>query len=117
MNEPEKLIPLHGRYRKLKSFQVAQPAYDVTARFGSARTSDIFALPKRRHVAALHGAGGATGRAQRSRPRRRVRAPSRCAFAELAAGAERRPAGRQNPSPLRTAATEDGQAGRLRYGN
>jgi hypothetical protein len=24
MNEPEKLIPLHGGYRKLKSFQVAQ---------------------------------------------------------------------------------------------
>src|SRR5579885_1152903 len=33
MNEPEKLIPLHGGYRKLKSFQVAQLAYDVTIRF------------------------------------------------------------------------------------
>jgi len=33
MSEPEKLIPLHGGYRKLKSFQVAQLAYDVTARF------------------------------------------------------------------------------------
>jgi four helix bundle suffix protein len=33
MNEPEKLIPTHGGYRKLKSFQVAQLAYDVTARF------------------------------------------------------------------------------------
>ncbi len=33
MNEPEKLIPLHGGYRKLKSFQVAQLAYDVTVRF------------------------------------------------------------------------------------
>jgi len=31
--EPEKLIPLHGGYRKLKSFQVAQLAYDVTVRF------------------------------------------------------------------------------------
>lgn len=31
--EPEKLIPLHGGYRKLKSFQVAQIVYDVTARF------------------------------------------------------------------------------------
>jgi four helix bundle suffix protein len=30
---PEKLIPLHGGYRKLKSFQVAQLAYDVTVRF------------------------------------------------------------------------------------
>jgi four helix bundle protein len=33
MNEPEKLIPPHGGYRKLKSFQLAQLAYDVTARF------------------------------------------------------------------------------------
>jgi four helix bundle suffix protein len=33
MNEPAQLIPLHGGYRKLKSFQVAQLAYDVTARF------------------------------------------------------------------------------------
>ena len=33
MNELEKLIPLHGGYRKLKSFQVAQLVYDVTARF------------------------------------------------------------------------------------
>jgi len=33
MNDPEKLIPLHGGYRKLKSFQVAQLAYDVTVRF------------------------------------------------------------------------------------
>ncbi|MDB6028577.1 MAG: hypothetical protein JWM68_4800 [Verrucomicrobiales bacterium] len=29
----EKLILLHGGYRKLKSFQVAQLAYDVTVRF------------------------------------------------------------------------------------
>jgi four helix bundle suffix protein len=33
MSEPEKLIARHGGYRKLKSFQVAQLAYDVTARF------------------------------------------------------------------------------------
>ena len=33
MSEPEKLIPLHGGYRKLKSFQVAQLAYDLTVRF------------------------------------------------------------------------------------
>jgi len=33
MNEPEKLIPRHGGYRKLKSFQVAQLAFDVTVRF------------------------------------------------------------------------------------
>lgn len=33
MPEPEKLIPPHGGYRKLKSFQVAQLAFDVTVRF------------------------------------------------------------------------------------
>lgn len=33
MPSPEKLIPLHGGYRKLKSFQVAQLVYDVTVRF------------------------------------------------------------------------------------
>jgi four helix bundle suffix protein len=33
MNEPEKLIPLHGGYRKLKSFQVAELVYDMTVRF------------------------------------------------------------------------------------
>ena len=33
MPEPEKLIPPHGGYRKLKSFQVAQLIYDVTVRF------------------------------------------------------------------------------------
>jgi four helix bundle suffix protein len=33
MNEPGKLIPLHGGYRKWKSFQMAQLAYDVTVRF------------------------------------------------------------------------------------
>jgi len=31
--KPEKLIPIHGGYRKLKSFQVAQLAYYVTVRF------------------------------------------------------------------------------------
>ena len=31
--EPEPLIPKHGGYRKLKSFQVAQLVYDVTVRF------------------------------------------------------------------------------------
>ncbi len=32
-DEAEKLIPPHGGYRKLKSFQVAQLVYDVTVRF------------------------------------------------------------------------------------
>ena len=30
---PDPLIPQHGGYRNLKSFQVAQLAYDVTVRF------------------------------------------------------------------------------------
>lgn len=33
MTEPEALIPKHGGYRNLKSFQVAQLVYDVTVRF------------------------------------------------------------------------------------
>lgn len=31
--DPEPLIPKHGGYRKLKSFQVAQLCYDLTVRF------------------------------------------------------------------------------------
>ncbi|RKY05264.1 MAG: four helix bundle protein [Planctomycetota bacterium] len=33
MAESEKLIPKHGGYRKLKSFQVSQLVYDITVRF------------------------------------------------------------------------------------
>src|SRR5215510_16319193 len=33
MVENEPLIPKHGGYRKLKSFQIAQLVYDVTVRF------------------------------------------------------------------------------------
>ncbi len=33
MAEPERLIPKHGGYRRLKSFQLAQLIYDVMARF------------------------------------------------------------------------------------
>ena len=33
MDDFEKLIPQHGGYKKLKSFQVAQLVYDVTVRF------------------------------------------------------------------------------------
>jgi len=29
----EPLLPVHGGYRHLKSFQIAQLAYDVTVRF------------------------------------------------------------------------------------
>ena len=33
MNDNDPLIPRHGGYRALKSFQVAQLAYDLTVRF------------------------------------------------------------------------------------
>jgi len=33
MKSDEPLIPAHGGYRKLKSFQVAQMVFDVTVRF------------------------------------------------------------------------------------
>ena len=33
MAEPERLIPKHGGYRRLKSFQVAPLVYEVTVRF------------------------------------------------------------------------------------
>jgi hypothetical protein len=33
MNAQESLIPKHGGYRKLKSFQIAQLVYDITLRF------------------------------------------------------------------------------------
>lgn len=32
-SKPEELIPLHGGYRHLKTFQIAQLVYDVTVRF------------------------------------------------------------------------------------
>ncbi len=41
--EPEPLIPKHGGYRKLKSFQIAQLCYDVTVRF-----CDRYICPKSR---------------------------------------------------------------------
>src|SRR3989304_5687224 len=33
MTDQDPLIPKHGGYRKLKSFQIAQLVYDVTVRF------------------------------------------------------------------------------------
>jgi len=33
MSDPKKLIPLHDGYRRLKSLQVAQLAYDVIVHF------------------------------------------------------------------------------------
>ena len=51
----DKLIPLHGGYRKLKSFQVAQLVYDVTVRF-----CDRY-IERRSRTARPDGAGGALG--------------------------------------------------------
>ena len=45
------LIPKHGGYRKLKSFQVAQLVYDVTARFAE-RYVDRFSRTKDQMVQA-----------------------------------------------------------------
>lgn len=42
-NDGEELIPEHGGYRKLKSFQIAQLCYDVTVRF-----CDRYISPKSR---------------------------------------------------------------------
>lgn len=33
MMDSEPLVPKHGGYRKLKSFQIAQLVYDLTVRF------------------------------------------------------------------------------------
>lgn len=61
MSEREPLIPAHGGYRKLKGFQVAQLAYDVTVLFAEkyvdrfSRTRDQMAClpkPRRRQVQA-----------------------------------------------------------------
>ncbi|NOZ22365.1 MAG: four helix bundle protein [Planctomycetes bacterium] len=43
MTDQEPLIPRHGGYRKLKSFQIAQLVYDVTVRF-----CDRYISPKSR---------------------------------------------------------------------
>ena len=67
MNEPEKLIPLHGGYRKLKSFQVAQLAYDVTVRFADryisprSRTHDQMVLAARSGVQNIAEGSQASG--------------------------------------------------------
>jgi hypothetical protein len=51
MNPKEPLVPKHGGYRKLKSFQISQLIYDVTVRFCDryiqkrSRTHDQMDLP------------------------------------------------------------------------
>ena len=55
MVEKEPLIPKHGGYRKLKSFQVAQLVYDVTARFCELYV-DRFSRTRDQMVQAARGA-------------------------------------------------------------
>ncbi|HEY0552130.1 MAG TPA: four helix bundle suffix domain-containing protein [Verrucomicrobiae bacterium] len=77
MPEPEKLIPLHGGYRKLKSFQVAQLVYDVTVRFCDryiderSRTHDLLDRQVEAQAAAFMKEGGFTERLYRGRSRQR----------------------------------------------
>ena len=40
MSTPDGFIPEHGGYRNLKSFQVAQLAYDITVRFVASRCTN-----------------------------------------------------------------------------
>jgi len=72
MPEPEKLIPLHGGYRKLRSFQVAQLVYDVTVRFCDryigkrSRTHDQMVQAARSGVQNIAEGSQASGTSKRS---------------------------------------------------
>ena len=85
---PQKLIPLHGGYRKLKSFQVAQLAYDVTVRFCDryvekrSRTHDQMVQAARSGVQNIAEGSQASGHVQESSVsrRQRLREPLRTAF-------------------------------------
>src|SRR5258708_38809627 len=74
MNEPEKLVSLHGGYRKLKSFQVAQLAYDVTARFCGryiekpSRTHDQMVQAARSGVQNIAEGSQASGTSKKTEP-------------------------------------------------
>ena len=81
MNEPEKLIPTHGGYRKLKSFQVAQLAYDVTARFCDryierrSRTRDQMVQAARSGVQNIAEGSQASGHVEEDRTQAHERGP------------------------------------------
>ena len=66
-SEAESLIPLHGGYRHLKSFQVAQLAFDVTVRFADryisprSRTHDQMVQAARSGVQNIAEASKASG--------------------------------------------------------
>jgi four helix bundle protein len=70
--EPEPLIPKHGGYRKLKSFQVAQLVYDVTVRFCDryiekrSRTHDQMVQAARSGVRNISEGSGAAATSRKS---------------------------------------------------
>jgi four helix bundle suffix protein len=72
MNDPERLILPHGGYRKLKSFKVAQLAYDVTARFceryieRGSRTRDQMVQAARSGVQNIAEASQASGTSKKT---------------------------------------------------
>jgi four helix bundle suffix protein len=72
MSEREPLIPKHGGYRKLKSFQVAQLAYDVTVRFCDryidrrSRTHDQMVQPARSGVQNIVEGSQASGTSRKT---------------------------------------------------
>jgi len=72
MAEFEKLIPKHGGYRKLKSFQIAQLVYDVTVRFcqwyidRSSRTCDQMVQAARSGVQNIAEGSQASGTSKKT---------------------------------------------------
>jgi four helix bundle suffix protein len=72
MSEREELIPPHGGYRKLKSFQVAQLVYDVTVRFceryveKSSRTRDQMVQAARSGVQNIAEGSQASGTSKKT---------------------------------------------------
>lgn len=70
--ESEKLIPIHGGYRKLKSFQMAQLIYDITVRFcdryidGRSRTRDQMVQAARSGVQNIAEGSQASGTSKKT---------------------------------------------------
>src|SRR5260370_41341076 len=75
MPEKESLIPKHGGYRKLKSFQVAQLVYDDTVRFCDryiskrSRTHDQVVQAARRGVQNIAEGSQAAGTSKKTEPK------------------------------------------------
>lgn len=72
MPERESLIPKHGGYRRLKSFQIAQLIYDLTARFCDryidrrSRTRDQMAQAARSGVQNIADGSQASGTSKKT---------------------------------------------------